>query len=201
MTQLSTQEFRHPRNAARIVLARPGLTVGTQIMTLTGERAIEEIGVGDRILTKDFGVQTLKSISFHDCDLTQDPDARPVCIPPDAFGSDRDAGALYLAPHQKLALRHRMFDLFFGVREVVVEARHLVGHCGITRTEDLRGVTYVALGFAQQHLIYCSNFAVDLSSDPKKPCRTSLSREQAKLACSLYQTHMYQNSSSGLPLH
>lgn len=184
MTQPTTTTFRLPSAKGKTVarLAPAGLTVGTALMTLEGERYAEDLKPGDRVLTKDYGAQTVKCVAYRDVDLGDQPDFAPVLVHGNAFGAQLPARPVFLAPDQRIALRHRMFDLFFGSREVLVSARHLVGRNNITRVEGLKSITFVSLAFARHQLLYCGNLAVDLGPFAGSGARPNLSESDARIA-------------------
>ncbi|PTX57828.1 Hint domain-containing protein [Litoreibacter ponti] len=187
---------------ALVRLSAAGLTVGTPVMTSTGKRPIEELKSGDRVLTKDLGMQVVKCIAFRDADLESSPDLSPIRVPPGAFGHERPGQDIYLAPSQQIALRHRMFDVLFASREVLVAARDLVGVAGIERVSGLRGVTYVSLGFMKRHLLYCGNLALDLGPGCQTTTRPALSVEEARLATNLLRPHVPSHAqAAAFPLH
>lgn len=192
---------KQPRTGT-VRLSPATLTVGTPVMTANGERLVEELKAGDRVLTKDLGMQTVKCVAFRDNDLTRTPERAPVRIPASAFGDERPAKDLFVAPDQRIALRHRMFDVMFTAREVLARAQDLIGNGGIHQTTGLSGITYVSLGFLQHHLIYCGNLALDLGPTCQATSRPTLSRDEAQLACSLLKPHVTQHHRpAGFPLH
>lgn len=200
----NTSAIRLPQNkiSGAVRLSPAGLSVGTPIMTSTGERFVEDLKSGDRILTKDLGMQTVKCVAFRDADLSAAPGKSPVHIPAHTFGSERPGADLFLAPWQRIALRHRMFDVLFSAREVLVAAKDLIGIGEVRQVEGLRGVTYVSLGFVQSHLLYCGNLAIELGPQGQSSTRPCLSAEEARLACSLVRPQVPQvQQAAGFPLH
>ena len=171
-------------------------------MTSSGERFVEDLKAGDRVLTKDLGMQTIKCVAFRDIDLTESAEKSPIHIPAGIFGGDRPSADLYLAPTQRIALRHQMFDVLFSTREILVSAKDLLGFAGVRQVEGLRAVTYVSLGFVQSHLLYCGNLAIDLGPSDQKSARPCLSAEEARLACSLVRPQAPKpQHAAGFPLH
>jgi hypothetical protein len=190
------------KTVTTVRLSPAGLSVGTPIMTSSGERFIEDLKSGDRVLTKDLGMQTVKCIAFRDVDLQAAPQESPVHIPVGTFGNDRPGSDLYLAPDQRIALRHQMFDVLFSAREVLVSAKDLLGIGNVRQVDGLRAVTYVSLGFMQSHLLYCGNLAVDLGPNDRPASRPTLSAEEARLACSLVRPQVSKiEHAAGFPLH
>jgi len=205
MTTISdtvTTRLPAQRKAATVRLSPAGLSVGTPIMTSCGERFIEDLKSGDRLLTKDLGMQTVKCIGFRDVDLLSAPQKSPIHIPVGTFGSDRPGRDLYLAPNQRIALRHQMFDVLFSAREVLISAKDLLGIGNVRQISGLRAVTYVSLGFMQSHLLYCGNLAVDLGPSDRSTSRPTLSSEEARLACNLIRPQVAKvEHAAGFPLH
>lgn len=192
-----------PRAKPGVVRLSPAtLTVGTKVMTNTGERMVEDLKPGDRVVTKDLGLQTLKCVAFRDTDLIAQPDLAPVRVPANAFGDERPSQDVFLSPDQRIALRHRMFDALFTSREVLARTNDLVGFRGIERVEGLRAITYVSLGFMQHHLIYSGNLAFDLGPGCQQASRPTLSRLEAQMALDMMRpqaTHKIERT--GFPLH
>ncbi len=184
MTQQTITTFRLPASKGKTVarLSPTGLTVGTALMTMDGERYVEDLKPGDRVLTKDYGAQKVKCIAFRDVDLTVSPERAPVLVHANAFGAQLPSRPVFLAPDQRIALRHRMFDQFFGAREVLVSARDLIGRDAVTPVEGLTSITYVSLVFARHQLLYCGNLAVDLGPFAGVSTRPSLSASDARIA-------------------
>ncbi len=201
----STNPIRLPvqkKKAVAVRLSPAGLSVGTPVMTSSGERYVEDLKSGDRILTKDLGMQTIKCIAFRDVDLITTPDKSPIHIPSGTFGGDRPSTDLFLAPNQRIALRHQMFDVLFSAREVLVSAKDLLGIGNVRQVDGLRAVTYVSLGFLQSHLLYCGNLAVDLGPSGRPSSRPALSAEEARLACNLVRPQVMKvHHTAGFPLH
>jgi len=204
MTALTITPVKLPpqSKAGTVRLSPATLTVGTPIMTSTGERPVEDLKPGDRIVTKDLGLQTLKFVAFRDTDLRQNPDRTPLRIPANAFGDERPTQDLFVAPDQRIALRHPMFDVLFTSREVLAMAQDLAGFGGIEAITGLRAITYVSLGFLQHHLIYSGNMAFDLGPKCQKTARPTLARDEARMAISMMQPSVTpQHAPAGFPLH
>lgn len=184
MTQHNVQHFRVTTSKSKTVmrLAPNGMTVGTAVMTMEGERYVEDLKPGDRVLTKDYGAQQIKCTGFRDVDLKLSPNRAPVLIHAGSFGASLPARPIFLAPDQRVTLRHRMFEMFFGSREVLIAAQDLVGLKNVTRVEGLSSITYVSLAFARHQILYCGNLAVDLGFFGNGNTRPCLSQADARVA-------------------
>ncbi|MEO0750240.1 MAG: Hint domain-containing protein [Pseudomonadota bacterium] len=129
---------------------------GTKITTLNGDTAVERLTPGMKILTKDNGFVTLLAIRRAPLGrgvLRMNPDLRPVVLPAGAVGNTR---RLMLSPPHRVLLSDANAELLFGSHEVLVPARHLVGHAGIYQAAATDPVTYFHLLF-EQHEVLWSN--------------------------------------------
>ena len=107
----------------------PCFTPGTLIMTPSGERPVEELEVGDRVITRDNGVQKIcwvgdKMIGAQS--LRDNPKLQPVVVRKDVFGEGLPNHDLVLSPSHKLWLESEVASLYLGEREVLVATKHMV---------------------------------------------------------------------------
>lgn len=147
-----------PATAPKIENIVPCFTPGTVIATLQGERLIEDLKVGDRVVTRDNGMQEIRWIGARrllDADLRQVPDLRPVLIRAGALSDGLPERDVLASPWHKILIQNDNTALFFDEREVLAAARHLVGQGGVSRV-DVVGVTYLHLMF-DQHQVVLSN--------------------------------------------
>lgn len=124
---------------------------GTQIVTETGERPIETLRVGDRIATRDNGVQTLRWIGKRHLDSTdfhRNPKLRPILLAPHLTGGD--APLIVSSQHGVL------FDL--DGEETLVRAIHLAKmQGGAARImKGCRQVTYFHMLFDDHQIVFAN---------------------------------------------
>lgn len=135
---------------------------GTRITTSTGAQVpIEDLQIGDRILTRDAGVQPLRFVLRRTARACGD--LSPVRLHPGALNN---AAELIVSPDHRLMVYQRSNTLGAGTSEVLVRARDLVN--GETVTSDGGGfVEYFQLLFDQHHIIYAEGIAAEsLFLDP-----------------------------------
>lgn len=128
----------------------------TLIATVTGPRPVQSLRAGDLILTADGRALPLRwhgQRSFTAADLMLWPDLRPVVIPAHLFGPDLPARDLHLSACHRIALSGWQVELLCGEPEVLLPARHLIGHGAWQGTAET--VTY--------HHLYLDDHAVILS--------------------------------------
>lgn len=129
-------------------LIPPCFTSGTLIATPDGEIAVEELRVGDLVLTKDNGVQILRWIGQHE--VTGQGDFAPILIKTGALGNRRD---LRVSPQHRMLLTDWRAELFCGESEVLCAANRLVNDSTITR-DPCDEVEYFHLMFDRHEVIF-----------------------------------------------
>ncbi|WP_420870505.1 Hint domain-containing protein [Marivita cryptomonadis] len=124
---------------------------GTRILTTEGERLIETLRVGDRIITRDNGVQTLRWIGKRDLsktDLARNPKLHPIHLSPKLTGGDLP---LIVSPQH---------GVVFNVdgEETLVRAIHLARlQGGAARVmHGCRKVSYFHIMFEDHQIVFAN---------------------------------------------
>ena len=131
-------------------------TRGTHIALGTGElRRIEELQVGDGILTRDDGVQPLRWIG--QSTLRAVGDFAPIRIRAGTLNNEHD---LIVSPEHRLFIYQRRDELGAGRSELLVKARHLVNGDSVT-VQDGGFVDYFQLLFDGHQIIYAEGIAAE----------------------------------------
>lgn len=136
-------------------------TSGTLIKTREGEVAIEDLKVGDKVLTLDDGYQPIRWIGSRNVtaqDLAENPKLRPIRISAGALGNNMPTQDLTVSPHHRILANSKIAERMFGVNEVLVGAKHLAELDGVEIAEDMHEATYWHFLF-EKHQIVFSNGA------------------------------------------
>ncbi|MEO9826699.1 MAG: Hint domain-containing protein [Paracoccaceae bacterium] len=129
-------------------------TPGTFISTERGQRPIELLRKGDRVVTRAHGLKRVVwtgrcDFSYHD--LTANNDLRPVLIKKGALGRGRPERDMLVSPQHKFAVRGQ---------EVLIPARALIDHQRIVPAPSL-GVSYLHMLFNSQAVIMANGAWAD----------------------------------------
>ncbi|WP_022703120.1 Ig-like domain-containing protein [Pseudorhodobacter ferrugineus] len=133
----------------------PCFTPGTLIATPKGEVPVESLTAGDRIITRDSGIQELRWIGQRKFDwahLTANPHLRPIMVRRGSLGNGLPERDMMLSPNHRVLVSNDRTSLYFDEHEVLVSAKHLVGGKGIFEVESI-GTAYIHLMFDQHEVV------------------------------------------------
>ncbi|WP_339852659.1 Hint domain-containing protein [Roseovarius nubinhibens] len=136
----------------------PCFTPGTMIATPKGERKVEELEVGDKVITRDNGLQEIRWVGRRDLEgreLLQAPQLKPVLIRAGALGRGLPETDLLVSPNHRVLINNEKSALYFDEREVLVAAKHLTSLDGVDHV-DTDEVSYIHFMF-DQHEVVLSN--------------------------------------------
>ncbi|MEO0913735.1 MAG: Hint domain-containing protein, partial [Pseudomonadota bacterium] len=123
-------------------------TSGTRILTPVGDRKIEDLSVGDPVVTRDNGHKLLRWIGRRT--VRGQADLAPILITAGTLGNDED---LLVSPHHRMLISGWRAEALFGTSEILVSACQLVNGDTIFRRECAR-VTYMHLLFDAHEIVY-----------------------------------------------
>ena len=130
-------------------------TPGTRIETRDGLRAIETLTVGDRVLTRDNGYQTLRWIgrkTVEGADLRGHAALHPILIRKGALGPDCPSCDTMVSRQHRMLVQSGRAELLFGEAEVFVRALHLLDLPDVLAAV-VPTVTYLHLMFDRHEVI------------------------------------------------
>jgi len=133
----------------------PCFTPGTLIATPKGERLVEELKVGDKIITRDNGIQEIrwagaKKLDWKD--LAANPHLKPILIKKGALGNDMPERDMMVSPNHRMLVSNDKTALYFEEREVLAAAKHLVNNNGVHAVETM-GTSYLHFMFDNHEVV------------------------------------------------
>ena len=131
-------------------------TPGTRILTETGERPIETLRTGDRIVTRDSGVQPIRWIGRST--VPGQGKFAPVAIDSPVLGGARRP--LLVSPQHRVLFGGYKAELLCGAPEVLVSARHLVDNLDV-RVAPREWITYFHLMLDRHEVIFAEGAATE----------------------------------------
>lgn len=143
---------------------------GTHILTPDGEVRIEDLRVGDLVLTRDNGSQPIRWIG---CSTAlAEGKLAPVRFASGAFGRGLPHRDLLVSRQHRMLLSSRVVERMFGTQEILVPAIKLLDLPGAALVESGRPVDYFHLLTEQHDIIFAEG----------APSETLLSGPEARRA-------------------
>ncbi len=133
----------------------PCFTPGTLILTARGERPVETLQVGDKVVTRDNGLQEIRWIGTKALSgrlLLENAHLRPILIRKGALGRNLPERDMMVSPNHRMLIADARTTLFFEEPEVLVAAKHLVDGKGIQQVDSV-GVAYIHMMFDQHEVV------------------------------------------------
>ncbi|MFN2307517.1 MAG: Hint domain-containing protein [Paracoccaceae bacterium] len=154
---------RHAATTRFAEVACVSFTRGTHITLASGQQVrIEDLRVGDKVLTRDDGPQAIRWIG--ETTLRAVGDFAPVVITKGTLHNEHD---LVVSPDHRLFVYQREDRLGAGRSEVLVKVRHLINGDTVYQ-QDGGFVDYFQLLFDEHQIIYAEGIAAEsLMVDPR----------------------------------
>ncbi|SMX32001.1 Hint domain-containing protein [Actibacterium lipolyticum] len=128
------------------------------IATDKGERPVLNLKVGDRVLTRDNGLKTIRWIGTNTLNprqMIKSPELRPVRIRKGALGNDMPERDITLSPNHRVLVQRPAAELLFSEPEVLVHAKCLA-QANLAETLNVPTVCYIHIMF-DDHEVISSN--------------------------------------------
>lgn len=146
----------------------PCFTPGTSIATPRGEFLVEDLQVGDTVITRDNGIQEIRWIGAKRMDgrmLMQNPHLMPILVKQGSLGHGLPERDMLVSPNHRMLVNNDRVPLYFDDTEVLVSAKHLVNPREGVQSIQSVGVTYIHFMF-DRHEVVLSNGAWTESFQP-----------------------------------
>jgi len=145
----------------------PCFTPGTMIATPTGEKLVEDLREGDRIITRDNGIQEIAWTGQKVLDgkkLAKNPHLKPILVKAGSLGDGLPERDMLVSPNHRVLVASELTQLYFEEREVLAAAKHMTGARGI-HSVDAMSTTYIHF-MCERHEVVLSNGAWTESFQP-----------------------------------
>ena len=133
----------------------PCFTPGSLIATPRGEVPVESLKVGDKVITRDNGIQEIRWLGQKDlswANLLALPHLKPVLIKQGSLGNGLPERDMLVSPNHRMLVANDRTQLYFDEHEVLVSAKHLVSGNSIHQV-DRAGVSYIHFMFDAHQIV------------------------------------------------
>lgn len=130
-------------------------TPTTRIATQKGEVLVAHLAPGDKVITRDNGVQELRWVGRRDlgpADMQANARFQPVLIRKGALGNGAPERDMLVSPQHRMLITSDVAAVMFDEREVLVAAKHLTGLDGVDQVQT-GAVSYMHLMFDQHEVV------------------------------------------------
>ncbi len=162
----------------------PCFCQGTTLMTATGEQPVDWIRTGDRVLTKDHGLQpvlwadrTVISASK----LQSTANLRPIKIAARSIDKQTPAQDLLLSPEHRILLKLPQIELLFGCGEVFVPIKSVANGGDVSRILPDHAISYYHIMFAQHEIVLAEGLWVESFFPGKMALAALPAKKQAQI--------------------
>ena len=134
------------------------------VTTPDGDRALETLRVGDKVITRDNGFQEISwtgTCGVTASALNKQPHLKPIAIVQGALGEGLPRNDMWLMPNQRLLVSRDKTALYFEQPEAFVSAKHLTALEGVSVVEP-RWMTYHHILFPQHETIKLNGSWVEI---------------------------------------
>ena len=135
----------------------PCFAQDTQIMTPQGARHVQDLKVGDYVVTSGNGAQRIRWIctrQFERAELEQNSNRYPVRIVAGALGDGLPQRDLLVSKQHRMVISSAISQRMFGTTDVLVCANKLTSLPGVFVDDTVQGVEYFHLLFDQHEVIF-----------------------------------------------
>ena len=161
----------------------PCFTPGALIATPKGEVPVESLREGDKVITRDNGIQEVRWVgrrTLNREELALAPNLKPILIKAGALGYGLPERDMLVSPQHRVLVSGDRTQLYFNESEVLVAAKHLVNAGSIQNLETLRA-TYIHFMF-DRHEVVLSDGAWTESFQPGDQTLSDMgSQERAEI--------------------
>jgi hypothetical protein len=129
---------------------------GTDIMTPTGGRRIEELKVGDHVTTLDNGSQPILWVGrrrFNTHILEKNHYLRPVRIQADALGPGVPSRDLWVSRQHRMLISSNIAKRMFGRKDVLIPAIKLINFPNIAVDDSICEIEYIHVLLSTHEII------------------------------------------------
>jgi hypothetical protein len=137
---------------------------GTRILSKRGDILVENLKVGDEVMTRDSGykkIQWIGSQRFAPQTLNSKTNLVPVCIKKDAFGVGVPESDLRVSQQHRILIRDWRTRVLFDEEEMLAPAKGLLNDGSITLDLSMAEVVYFHILFDEHEVIFSNGLATE----------------------------------------
>jgi len=139
-------------------------TPGTMITTPRGQVPVENLRIGDLVITADNGLQAIRWVGrkrMTGARLMAYPELRPIRIRKNAFGEGLPIRDMWVSPQHRMLINSERNLIEHGETEVLVPAKALLNDLSITVDYGVCSTEYIHILFDKHEIIFANGSATE----------------------------------------
>ncbi len=154
-----------------------GFPVGTRVRTEHGERSIETLQAGDRIIARHGKLASVTATQTGNLPTKEGP----ILITKGALGGGLPRRDVLMAPDQSILLADPLLEQLFDCKTAMVTARDLLELNGVEEATNITPLAYVQVECDTAEVLFCSGLAcVSKSAEKDAKLAPKLDRDQTE---------------------
>lgn len=130
-----------------------GIAKGTIVLTLDGEIPVEHLNAGDRVITRDTGIATLRAVHMREVTFT------PYKISADRLGEGRPVADTFVAADQHILVRGLLAKALYDTDSAMVPVSRLADGEYIAKCPE-QTLRIYELEFDAAHVVYANGLEI-----------------------------------------
>lgn len=125
------------------------------IATAKGQVRVEDLQPGDRVITRDNGLQEIAWVgqkTLTQKDFIARPELKPVLIKAGSLGQNIPERDMMVSPNHRMLIADKGASMYFDEPEVLAAAKHFVGKEGICHV-DVSQTSYIHFMFERHEVV------------------------------------------------
>lgn len=161
----------NPGSGEQVVTTQHQLTIvvcftpGTRILTPGGDTPVQDLSVGDRVVTRDHGVQRISWIgatTVTPARVAANTNLRPILIRQGALGTNLPERDMRVSRQHRMLVRDWRAEMLFGEEDgVLVPAFALCNDKDIIEERPTEDVTYIHIAFENHEIVYADGLETE----------------------------------------
>ncbi|MEM7441262.1 MAG: Hint domain-containing protein, partial [Pseudomonadota bacterium] len=134
-------------------------TPGALITTPRGQVPVEDLKVGDLVITADSGLQAIRWVGskrMTGARLQAYPELRPIRIRKGSFGAGMPERDMWVSPQHRMLVQGNRTLLNYGEADVLAPAKGLLDDYNVTVDYGLKETTYIHIMFDRHEIVWAN---------------------------------------------
>ena len=139
-------------------------TPGTKITTPSGDKYVEDLVVGDLVITADNGIQAIRWIGHKKISgarLYAQNNLRPVKVKKNAFGNGLPRADMWFLPHHRVLVTGQNLSLNHGTHQALAPVKGLCNYHSVFTDYNVKSTEYYHILFDNHEIVFSNGLQTE----------------------------------------